>query len=149
MDLRERIEALKVRGTVYRTPRELTAALSSDREFKNEIKEIYKLIFEKTLSGCSNCIADAYYRILNSKTENREQKTNRKFRLRAGAVLHDKNFNADKMASNVNITDELALYHLANKPDCVVYFSELPDNWQQMVEDYKNARSEIDKVPQT
>ena len=109
MDLHERIDALKSRGAVYRTPREITVALASNVEFKNEIKEVYKLIFKRALSGCLNCITDAYYEIVNSKTENMAEKAKAKFRLRAGAVLHDKNFDADKITSNVNITDELSV----------------------------------------
>ncbi len=55
------------------------------------------------------------------------------YAMRAGKLLHDRNGNADLMLSNHNVTNELAVYHLATNPGCEIYFSQLAPDWQEQV----------------
>lgn len=60
------------------------------------------------------------------------------FKLRNGAVLHDVvNLDAGKICTQLNITDELALYHLKTNPKCAKYFIKMPENVNELLENIK------------
>lgn len=135
----ERIEALKTRGAQYSNTRELLTLITTNYSFKQEIGVLYSEILNKRVNGCNNCYADAFFELINLlKKEGMETKIEKKFVIMRGVLLHDKvNLDATKMLSYTNMTAELALYHLATNPDCIKYFSQLPDDWKTQVEEYK------------
>lgn len=77
------------------------------------------------------------------------------FELLAGAVLKDVNGNMDFLCSNANITNDLALYHLKSNPNCIDQFQKLPDDLEEILEEYElpeivskalEAKGEADKL---
>ncbi|MEI7503709.1 MAG: hypothetical protein WCJ61_10535 [Paludibacter sp.] len=74
------------------------------------------------------------------------------FLLLAGALLQDiVNWDNDLLCSNANITDDLALYHLKTNPNCRELFQELPENVDELIEDFvlpgeKKSEDESQKV---
>ena len=146
LNINERIKALKTRGKEYNN-RKLIKQIGKDRLFKQEIATLYNDVFQKQVSGCINCYADAFFELINllknekAEIENgQEVAIENQFVLKRGVLLYDKlNLDASKMLCFTNLTTKLALYHLATNPDCVKYFAKLPDDWQQQVEEYKKT----------
>ena len=149
MSITKRVDALRKRIEEFKTPRQRSKILASDAKLKAEVKSVYKGLFNKELTGCVDCLADGLFEILNLNGKRMTQLIERRFWLKAGAVIHDKNFNAEKMMSNVNITDELALYHLSRNPDCAKHFRIIPDNWRELISESENktATSGTPKEP--
>ncbi len=136
MTLAERIEQLRKQVEHFGNARLLTNELSRNAELKNEVRSLYSIIFGKQLTGCLNCIVDAVFEILNKK----DIMTNKplEYLLPAGALLHDVvNMDSAKAMSNANISEELALYHLATNQGCEARFIRLPEDWKRRVEAYK------------
>lgn len=103
-------------------------------------------------SGCTKCdrlsealaILRMKLRTTNTDTMAKTNTASRSFELRAGKLLHDPVNNAwELQATARNLTDELALYHLAHKPEAAVFFSVLPADWEKQVEEYKKAHPEL------
>jgi hypothetical protein len=83
-------------------------------------------------SGCGNCFFDAYMELINIK--NMEET---KFQVKRGVIIYDPvNQDAGKILTFSNCTDELALYHLKHNPGCKKYFSVLPENIDELLEEY-------------
>lgn len=131
--------ALKARGKQASNSRELLKLIVNDYSFKQEIASLYYEIFKKQVVGCNNCYADAFFELTNLiKEGDRKMDIEKKFVLKRGVLLYDQvNLDASKMLCFTNLTDELALYHLATNPECVKYFNQLPDDWQKQVNTYK------------
>lgn len=137
MSLQERVERLKEQVGHFANARLLTNELSKNSELRNEIRSLYALIYGRQLTGCINCITDAVFEILNKK--NIMELKPKEYLLPAGALLHDVvNMDSAKAMSNANISEELALYHLATNPGCEARFIRLPEDWKQRVEAYKH-----------
>ena len=47
------------------------------------------------------------------------------------------NFDVSLNMTNANISDSLALYHLSTNPNCRGKFSRLPENVDEMIEEYR------------
>ena len=137
MLLTERIEALRKVAKQYNSARYLDDAIKQDNILKTEIKELYKLIFKRSVNtNCGSCLSDAVSEILHTK--NIMEKIELQYELKAGALLRDTvNFDTSKLATRKNLTKELALYHLATNPKSEKYFSNLPKNWKEEVAAYK------------
>ena len=72
---------------------------------------------------------------------------NRLFELKAGALLIDvERGDNSKMATQHNLTDELALYHLRTNPKCIRLFTKYPDNWQEMVKEAQEVAEGVEGV---
>ena len=104
-------------------------------EDKSELEFLYKEILGKDLkSGCKDCVVDAYVEIMKFKGEIAKSE----FELFAGALIEDNvGFDAGKAMSNHNLTTELVLFHLAQNPKLIDKFQKKPDNWEDLVEEYK------------
>lgn len=104
-------------------------------EDKSELEFLYKEILGKDLkSGCKDCVVDAYVEIMKFKGE----VVRSEFELYAGALIEDNvGFDAGKAMSNHNLTNELVLFHLAQNPKLIERFQKKPDNWEELVEKYK------------
>ncbi len=136
MTTAERIEQLRKQAGHFANARLLTNELSRNSGLKKEVQSLYSLIFGKQLTGCLSCVTDAVFEILNKK--NIMELKPKEYLLPAGALLHDVvNMDSKKAMSNANISEELALYHLATNPGCEKRFIRLPQDWQQRVEAYK------------
>jgi hypothetical protein len=142
MTLYERIQALRERGRQYETARALNDAIRADNVLKQEIQNIYKQIFGKGISGCSNCITDAFFELINTK--NIMEKIELEYQLKAGALLRDVVTGSSKKAvSNVNLTKETALYHLATNPNSKRLFVKLPKGYLKEVSEFIAANQEV------
>jgi len=116
---------------------ELYKRFQTDFAFKKEVKELYEYFLKKTLS-CGNCYDEAYLQLVKidlTKAKEITKMSTLKFQLKAGVLLHDVNGDSKKMISNVNITDELALYHLKTNSKCRNKFVKLPDNIDELLKD--------------
>lgn len=127
----DRIEALRQKGKGYKNARELTAAISAGKGFAAEIRELAKIELGKTITGCGNCLADAYFEIIAKN----KRMAKSKYTLKAGAVLNDPTgkFDTKKMLTRHNMSDELAEFHLRHNPEAYKYFEGLPSDWKQIV----------------
>ena len=124
MTLIERLENLKSTRKQFGKGAELFSFIQTNVQFKNEIVSLSKHFLHRTvgIGGCSNCVYDAYFELINLKDLPME--TN--YRLRAGVILRDVNGDSSKMMSNANITDDLAQYHLESNPKCAKFFEKMP-----------------------
>jgi hypothetical protein len=124
MTLIERLENLKSTRKQFGKGAELFSFIQTNVQFKNEIVSLSKHFLNKIVGngGCSSCVFDAYFELLNLKDLPME--TN--YRLRAGVILRDVNGDSSKMMSNANITDDLAKYHLESNPKCAKFFEKMP-----------------------
>ena len=75
--------------------------------------------------------------------EQKENSNKLGFQLLAGTLLHDPiNKDFSKILTPQSLTDELALYHLALNPRAKEYFSRMPANVDELVDDYIREQSE-------
>lgn len=116
---------------------DVTRLVASDAEFRNATEANYTAYFRSELNTkCGDCWKDAYV-LLMRRTPDTNMETERQFELKAGALLRDvRTFANDKLATRLNLTDELALYHLGTNPGCIGSFSKYPDNWQELAAAY-------------
>lgn len=113
---------------------EVRSLIASSPAFRAETERIYYSIYRKRLNrSCGDCWLDAYILIMRGDRERQKKMINKRYDLRAGAVLVDPHGDRAKMITTHNITDELAVYHLRTHPSCVRLFSVLPDNWEEEV----------------
>lgn len=123
--------------------------IKADSQLKTAIERVHKTMFGREICGsCKDRHLDGLVAILlKPKNEIKEimgKKLNTKFALLRGVLVRDA-VNADArltMTAN-NISDELALYHLATNYDNVIgLFARTPDNVDELV---KNKREELKK----
>lgn len=139
--MQDRIEALKKRGKAFRNASELTDNIKNNADFADEIRFLAKELLNKTVTGCGNCLADAYFEIINIKNMPSE-----KYSLRAGVVLPDPtgNFDKSKMLTRKTLTDELAELHLRENKNAWKYFDRLPGDWRKCLNVNAGTESETD-----
>lgn len=103
----------------------------TDPAFRADTERLFTAIARKTLNkNCGDCWVDAYAVLMTTDPDKAEEMTmERLFDLRAGAVLRDPMGDMTKLCTRLNLTDELALYHLAKHPDCITLFSKYPEDW--------------------
>lgn len=134
----ERLKALKNTREQFAKGSELFSACKSDETLKQEISALSKRFLHRTVAGCQNCYMDAYLELINLSIDKVMSKDRLEFRLRNGALLRDVvNQSIDLNCTNLNITEELALYHLKTNPGCRKMFDKLPDNIEQLLEDFR------------
>ena len=107
-------------------------------ERKRKIKEVYVQVFGTLFNlKCGSCYIAAILKLVNQnkpKTLNQNPVIKQKvmthnYQLKPGALL--KAFNdKSKFATNANLTDELAEWHLAHNPASAKLFSKMPANVQ-------------------
>ena len=119
----------------FANPSATKGHFTKNPEDKSELEFLYKEILGKDLkSGCKDCVVDAYVEIMKFKGE----VVRSEFELYAGALIEDNvGFDAGKAMSNHNLTNELVLFHLAQNPKLIERFQKKPDNWEELVEKYK------------
>ena len=124
----------------FANPSATKGHFTKNPEDKSELEFLYKEILGKDLkSGCKDCVVDAYVEIMKFKGE----VVRSEFELYAGALIEDNvGFDAGKAMSNHNLTNELVLFHLAQNPKLIERFQKKPDNWEELVEKYKERERE-------
>jgi hypothetical protein len=112
-------------------------------ESKQVITDIYIRLYHKRPRGCDSCWMDAVIEIGTLDDKKIMKRLENQFAVIAGKLLHDRrpDFRPEegsRMLSNANCTNELALYHLATNPGCEAWFWQMPEDWQELV-DQKRA----------
>lgn len=136
----ERLKILKEQRGRFSNGREAASCLLKDQDLRHEIEVLSRVFLGKIVSGCGDCYAEAYAKLLNLNLKIAMEKLEVKFKLRAGALLEDINDHS-KTISQANITDELALHHLrlAKKLSEKAYsrvvglFITLPENLEELL----------------
>ena len=112
---------------------EVRGLIARSADFRTETEKLYRSIYHKPLNkSCGDCWIDAYILIMRGDQIKLQAMMNKRYNLRAGAVLVDPK-DPTKTATMNNITDELAIYHLRIHPTCKRLFSLLPENWEEEV----------------
>lgn len=121
-------------------------SFDTDSQLQEEVRVLAKHFLNRTIKGCSWCALGAFLDLLRLNQKDMEQKTkNNKlgFQLLAGTLLHDPiNKDFSKILTPQSLTDELALYHLALNPRAKEYFSSMPANVDELVDEYIREQSE-------
>lgn len=111
------IQELRATRSEFPNAHSLYEKIKSDAGFKSGIETLYFEVFKKKLTkGCSSCWFDAYIELTSKSIKRMMEQKECKYALRAGALLQDVAGDNDKMASNANLTNELAEYHLKSNP---------------------------------
>ena len=131
------MEALEQLRAQYagKSSAEIRALIKGNKAFRQTLATLYVRVFKKRLNtDCSNCWLDAFVLLMRTSKKQLEAMKNRLFELKAGALLIDvERGENSKMATQHNLTDELALYHLRTNPKCIRLFTKYPANWQELV----------------
>lgn len=121
-------------------------SFDTDSQLQEEVRVLAKHFLNRTIKGCSWCALGAFLDLLRLNQKDMEQKENSNklgFQLLAGTLLHDPiNKDFSKILTPQSLTDELALYHLALNPRAKEYFARMPDNVDELVDDYIREQSE-------
>lgn len=124
---------------------EVRSLISSSKEFRDETERLYMSIYHQKLNkSCGDCWLDAYVLIMKGNSEKQKAMAQKRFNLRAGAVLTDPYGDKAKTITHHNVTDDLALYHLRTHPDCIKMFSEFPEDWETLAR--KSAKEQPIKI---
>lgn len=122
---------------------EVKVRIQEEEAFRQEIESIYVAVTHRKLNkGCNDCWLDAFILLTKTNIEKLKSMGTRQFELKTGALLVDVECGDNsKLASHHNLTDELALYHLATNPKCISKFAKYPENYEQLVAEYIAANS--------
>lgn len=105
----------------------------SDSEFRDATESLYTAYFRMQLNkSCGDCWKDAYILLLRRKSS-KIMEQEKRYELVAGALLRDvRNMNdSSRLVTRLNLTDELAMYHLGTNPDYIKFFGKYPENWRE------------------
>lgn len=133
----ERLKILKTSKGQFANNSELSERLKNDEALRKEVETLSRAFLNKTVSGCNNCYADAYYELINLDIQKAMDKEKCQFKLRAGALLRDINGDIGKNMTQANITDDLSLYHLKTNPNNKRLFHTLPESLDKLLEEFK------------
>lgn len=124
MEVFEVVDKLKELGSI--------ASLSPSE--KAEIESLYQLVLDKKFArtSCSDCYHDAVIEMSVYLKKYGTMKEKSEYRLKNGVLLQ-MNFGSSEFYTNANLTDEVAETYLAKYPNNVNYFSKLPEDWQERV----------------
>lgn len=111
---------------------EIVSAIKADYEVEKKIHDLYFALFNKALGGCGNCLADALAELLHYSRKDMEKISNCRFKLRAGGLLIDSK-SVLPVATNANLTDELAIAYLQDNIERKSMFEVLPDNLEELL----------------
>lgn len=101
--------------------------------FNSTGKETVELLYSKVLgktfvpTSCQECYHDALIEVSCYLKKNGTMAEEKKFKLRAGAIINCPNFYNGKVFSNENLTDKVAEEYLKAFPEQREMFEELPE----------------------
>lgn len=87
--------------------------------------EVLGRVFRPT--SCQNCYHDAVIEIYSYLKKHDTMAEEKKYLLKAGAIINTPAFDEGKIYSNANLTDDVARRYLERYPNRVVLFQKLPD----------------------
>lgn len=128
--------------------KEVRRLIREDAGFRTATESLYEAVYHTRLNkGCTECWHDAYVLLMRSDILKLTEMQERQFELKAGALLIDVvAYDNAKTATRVNLTDELALYHLSTNPSCIGKFSKYPDNWRELAAQYASKGQEAEEA---
>jgi hypothetical protein len=143
----ERLGKLQATRGQFSSMNELTSVIASDYTLRREIETLSEVFLHKSVSGCSNCHADACMELITLSIEKAmEAMKTSKFELIRGILLRDTvNMDISLHMTQANITDERSLYHLKTNPASKKFFAKLPEDWEALVKAYAIVESESGK----
>ena len=130
------------RRSELQTQPAMVAAIKADPEVENTLRDIYFALFNRPLSGCSSCLADALIEVLYSQ-KRMEQIVKCNFKLKQGVLLQDSK-GVLPMATVANLTDEIAIAYLRDNRKRIDMFEEGPENLDELL---KGKAPKADKSP--
>lgn len=131
-----RLQALKALRGKFANGGELARSLRENNELRSEIDSLARIFLRRRVTGCINCYTDAFFELIMLDEQKAKDIMNTQFELKAGALLKDANDRSKNM-TNVNCTDELALWHLKNHPESLKLFVRVPDNLAELLAEPK------------
>lgn len=137
----EKLQAVKAWFNDHRselqTQPAMVDALRKNRTMENYVRDIYFALYNKPLSGCSSCLADALLEVIFSEDRMKEIVSCR-FKLKSGVLLRDSS-NKLPMATVANLTDEIAIAYLRDNIARKKLFALLPENLDELLKGEKPA----------
>lgn len=120
-------------------------------EEKSSLSDLAKKVLFKDLdSSCSNCYFDAIIELRLFKKRNpkefEERMNGRHYVLKRGCVFQ-MGFGSRNMLVRQNCTDKLAIEFLSWDKNNIVHFEDYPEDWEDEVDKYLEAKS--NKQPKT
>lgn len=111
------------------------------------IERLYLLVLGKRFrpTSCQNCYHDAVIELYLYANKNTKM-TERKYLLKAGAIINTPIFDNGKVYSNANLTDDVAERFLSMFPEKVVLFQKVPEKTAETDVESSPAVS-VDEVP--
>lgn len=106
--------------------------IDSHKELQKIIYILSKKLLDRQLGSCMSCYMDSFIQLMRIEPEVAKKKLECLFRLKDGKLLY-----GTPNVSNGNITNELALQHLLNEPECKQWFDILPPNLDELLDEYK------------
>lgn len=108
---------------------------------KIEIKAIYKRVKRMELvETCHNCFTDSFFLLLNQYRSDKKKFIalyNNEYKMAGGAVISEFG-NTSTICTAVNVTNELAEYHLKKDAENIKYFNAYPENWKERISPKKS-----------
>ena len=91
---------------------------------KDAIERTYKAVIGRTFvqTSCQQCYHDAVVEIYHHIKKYGKMAEEKKYNLKAGAIINCPNFQGGKVFSNENLTDKVAAEYLKEYPDQVGLF---------------------------
>jgi hypothetical protein len=123
----ERLEKLIAEKGQFANHAELSFFIKKNSYLRVEICELYEYFFDKKVTGCNNCICDAYLQLVTLTKERIMRKIELKYWLFAGVLLQDNG----QFVTNANLTNENAQHFLRKDPTLIKKFSKYPADWAE------------------
>ena len=110
---------------------------------KDLIERLYWEVLGKVFmpTSCQTCYHDAVIEINLQLKNHNSMAAERKYLLKAGAIINSPVFDDGKIYSNANLTDDVAKRYLEEFPESVGMFQRLPD---ETAEEPKKTAKETD-----
>lgn len=114
--------------------KELGSISSLSPSEKTEIEKLYNDVLDKnfTRTSCSDCYHDAVIETMLYLKKHGKMKEKSEYKLKNGVLLQME-FGSSNFYTNDNLTNDIAEEYLAKYPGNANYFSKMPDDWQERV----------------
>lgn len=118
----------------------------TDYAKEEQIRTLSKKYLHKEVSGCGFCLLSAHFELIRLDMTRLTNITS-EYALLPGVILHDPvNKDFAKILTPMNMTEDLALYHIANNPKCLELFSRVPADLQKRLQDYLEGKGKTDTM---
>lgn len=118
----------------------------TDYTKEEQIRALSKKYLHKEVRGCGFCLLSAHFELIRLDMTRLTNITS-EYALLPGVILHDPvNKDFAKILTPMNMTEDLALYHIANNPKCLELFSRVPADLQKRLQDYLEGKGKTDTM---